>query len=299
MTEPRPDIELGRAPGRDGARDRLLAGSPLTERRLELAGVPTAVLAGGDGPPMVLLHSAGEFAALWLRVAPELIRTHRVVAPDLPGHGATGLPDGPLGVDRTLAWLRALIGETCPSPPVLVGRGLGGAVAARFALDHRDCVDRLVLVDSFGLAPFAPAPSFGLAMQEFLTQPTAQTRDALFAQCFVDLDRLREQVGARWEPIAAYALERTCSPIFQAASGELMQHFGLPAIPEAELARIEVPTGMIWGTGDRCVVPAVAEATRSRFGWPLHTIEGAGDDPPMEQPEAFLAALFDILKASP
>jgi pimeloyl-ACP methyl ester carboxylesterase len=66
------------------ARERLLAGLPVTERRCALAGVSTAVLEGGDGPPMVLLHGPGEFAATWLPVLPQLARTHRVIAPDLP-----------------------------------------------------------------------------------------------------------------------------------------------------------------------------------------------------------------------
>jgi hypothetical protein len=44
----------------DDARERLLAGIPVSERRLQLAGVSTAVLEGGDGPPVVLLHGPGE-----------------------------------------------------------------------------------------------------------------------------------------------------------------------------------------------------------------------------------------------
>ncbi|HYN17818.1 MAG TPA: alpha/beta fold hydrolase, partial [Actinomycetes bacterium] len=154
-------------PAAADARRRLLAGVPVTERRLELAAVPTAVLEGGDGPPLVLLHSSGEFAALWLRVIPGLAASHRVVAPDLPGHGASAAPTGPLGTDRMLAWLGELVERTCPAPPVLVGRGLGGVLAARFAVEHGDRVDRLVLVGAFGLAPFDPAPAFGLAMQRF------------------------------------------------------------------------------------------------------------------------------------
>ena len=35
----------------------------------------------------------------------------------------------------------------------------------------------------------------------------------------------------------------------------------------------------------------VAEAASERYSWPLHVIEDAGDDPPLEQPEAFLRAL--------
>jgi pimeloyl-ACP methyl ester carboxylesterase len=52
--------------GADGdARGRLLAAMPVRERWLQLAGISTAVLEGGDGPPVVLLHGPGEFAATW------------------------------------------------------------------------------------------------------------------------------------------------------------------------------------------------------------------------------------------
>ena len=50
-----------------------------------------------------------------------------------------------------LAWLGELIERTCPSPPVVVGHVLGGAIAARFAIDHGDRLCQLVLVDTLGL----------------------------------------------------------------------------------------------------------------------------------------------------
>lgn len=278
------------------ARQRLLAELPITERRLESAGVSTAVLQGGDGPPVVLLHSSGEFAALWMRVMPDLVATHRVVAPDLPGHGASEVVDGPLDADHVLAWLGELIDRTCPSAPALVGHGLGGAIAARFAARQGDRIVRLVLVDSLGLDRFKPAPSFGLAMTEFIAAPTERTRDSLFRQCFVDLDGLREQLGERWEPLAAYALDRARTPSQQAALGGLMPQLGVPAIPPADLARIAVPTTMIWGRHDLQVRLSVAEAASARYGWPLQVIQNAGDDPAMEQPEEFLAALRPALE---
>src|SRR5688500_4319146 len=75
-----------------GYREGTLRDLPVHERRQDLAGIPTAVLEGGDGPTVVLLHGPGEFAALWGRVVSGLSETHRVVVPDLPGHGATDLP---------------------------------------------------------------------------------------------------------------------------------------------------------------------------------------------------------------
>jgi pimeloyl-ACP methyl ester carboxylesterase len=84
--------ERGRRTAGEDARERLLSGLPVTERRLQLAGVSTAVLEGGDGPPIVLLQA--EFATVWMRVIPELVTTHRVIAPDLPGLGASEVSDG-------------------------------------------------------------------------------------------------------------------------------------------------------------------------------------------------------------
>ena len=53
-------------PTLEDPRAQLLAALPVTERRLQLAGVATAVLEGGDGPPLVLLHGPGGYAAAFL-----------------------------------------------------------------------------------------------------------------------------------------------------------------------------------------------------------------------------------------
>ena len=115
----------------DGAWERLLTEIPLDRRRLELSGVSTAVLTGGAGPPVVLLHGPGEFAAKWMWVIPDLVTTNRVVAADLPGHGDSELTDGRLDADRVLAWVGELIERTCSAPPALVGHGLGVAQLRR------------------------------------------------------------------------------------------------------------------------------------------------------------------------
>ena len=53
-----------------------------------------------------------KFAAKWLRVIPDLVRTHRVIAPDLPGHGTSEVIDDPLDANRVLTWLSELIERT-------------------------------------------------------------------------------------------------------------------------------------------------------------------------------------------
>ena len=291
----RSQTEVGAERAGNGLRERLLAGAPVGERRLTLAGHPTVVLEGGDGPPVVLLHGPGEFAACWLQVLPELVRTHRVIAPDLPGHGASGLSGEPLDTAGITAWLGELIERTCPSPPALVGHLLGGALAARFAIDHPDRPDRLVLVDTYGLGRFWPAPRYALAMLAYTARATEGTQERLFRQCVFDLDGLRDRLGERGRLVEAYALDRARAPGVNKALRHLMPQLGVPAIPPAELARIAVPTTLIWGRHDRQVRLGLAEAASARYGWPLHVVEQAADDPAVEQPEAFLRALRHAL----
>jgi FAD/FMN-containing dehydrogenase/pimeloyl-ACP methyl ester carboxylesterase len=269
------------------ARERLLAGLPVTERRLELAGVSTVVLEGGDGPPVVLLHGPGGNATHWLRVIPALVTNHRVIAPDLPGQGDSTVIDGDLDADRVLAWLGELIGRTCSSPPLLVGQALGGAVAARFAAEHPDRVGRLALVDALGLTAFEPTPEFGRALHTFLADPTELTHDGLWRYCAADLDRVREDMDEHWAPFRTYNVERARTPSVQAALGAFMHEFAAPL----DLAGIAVPAVLIWGRHDLATPLAVAEAASARHGWPLHVIEDCADDPPIEQPEAFVRAL--------
>ncbi len=279
------------------ARARLLAGIPVAERRLDLAGISTAVLESGEGSPIVLLHGPGEFAAKWIRVIPDLGRSNRVVAPDLPAHGASEAPDRDLHAERVHAWLGELIERTCTSPPVLVGHVLGGAIAARFAIDHGERISRLVLVDTLGLSRFRPKPRFAVTMLGFLTRPTERSYHRFMRQCSLDLDGLREGMGERWDPFVSYNLQLARSPSAKVA-GRLMRRLGLPRIPGEGLARIAVPTALIWGRHDRANRLRVAERAARRYGWPLHVVENCADDPARDQPEAFLRALRTAIETA-
>jgi FAD/FMN-containing dehydrogenase/pimeloyl-ACP methyl ester carboxylesterase len=282
----------------DAARERLLSDIAVTERRLELAGISTAVLEGGEGPPVVLLHGPGGNATHWTGVITDLVATHRVVAPDLPGQGASEL-DGTPTEERVLAWLQELIEETCDSPPALVACGVGGAIAARYAARRSDSLSRLVLVDTLGLTAFEPAPEFGAALNAFITEPSRETHELLWRQCALDLDALRARMGGQWKAFETYNLDRARTPSVHAALGALMGEFAMPAIPPAELENIATPTSLIWGRQDPATRVEVAEAASVRYGWRLHVIEECAADPHLEQPESFLEAVRASLDASP
>jgi pimeloyl-ACP methyl ester carboxylesterase len=280
----------------DELRRRLLAGAPVTERRLGLAGVATAVLEAGNGPPVVLLHGQGGWAGMWLPVMAGLAGAHHVVAPDLPGLGASRADEGPPGAETALAWLGELIERTCAAPPVLVGASLGGSIAVRFAAGHTDRLAGLVLIGMGGLVgKVRLPPATLLALVGHSVRPSERTAMAMLRQVSVDPERARRRMGERWAPFRAYSLELARMPSVRQANRRLLRELGLRQIPPEELARIDVPTTLIWGRRDRVMALATAEEASARHGWPLDVIDDAGHFVAVDQPEAFLRALDEAL----
>jgi len=280
-------------------REQLLKDLPVAERRLDLAGVSTSLLEGGEGSPVVLLHGQGNFAVVWMSVISDMVRTNHVIAPDLPGLGASEVPEGPPDADTVAAWLGELIDKTCATPPAVVGISLGGQVAARFAADHSERLAQLVLVDTPGLVgPVRPAPRVLLALIRHSARPSERSALRLLRYVAFDLERVRQQMGERWEPFLAYMVERARTPSVRKANRRLMREIGLQQIPPEDLARISVPTTLIWGRYDHVAPLRSAEEASARYGWPLQIIERAGHVSPGEQPEAFLNVLRAVLSTS-
>ncbi len=107
------------------------------ERRVDVGGVSTHYLTAGAGPAMVLLHGDGESAVDWRRAIPDFARTHRVLAPSLPGHGNTGRWDGDHSPEFFVRFLRNFLAAVGGEDrTVVVGNSLGGAIAVRYAATY-------------------------------------------------------------------------------------------------------------------------------------------------------------------
>ena len=137
------------------ANDTIAAGiqPSVLERTIQIDGVLTRYLAAGTGPPLVLLHGAGDNARDWSWVLPLLGRSHQVLAPDLPGYS----PGSTLATDYSPARLARFVARFTDAVRLdraaVAGNSLGGLAALQLGLSNPERITALCSVDSAGLLP--------------------------------------------------------------------------------------------------------------------------------------------------
>src|SRR5215218_4421333 len=128
-------------------------------QNVEIDGLSIRYLAAGEGPPLVLLHGAGDNSLDWRWVLPALARKHRRYAPDLPGSPDSARPAAAYSPAFFERFVAAFLDALGIGRATFVGNSLGGLIALRLALSEPDRVTALVLVDSAGLGS-AVNPAF-------------------------------------------------------------------------------------------------------------------------------------------
>ena len=165
----------------------------------DLDGLQLHYLEEGQGPATVLIHGLGGFAESWRHNVPELARHGRVIALDLPGAGRSGKPRRAYTLEFLAQALDRLLHTLGVDRVHLVGHSLGGAVAARYTLDHPGRVERLALlgaaVPGFDLRPSwvyrtLSLPGLGEILSRLITRGICTTA---LARCFdrPDPDEIR------------------------------------------------------------------------------------------------------------
>jgi pimeloyl-ACP methyl ester carboxylesterase len=267
-----------------------MADSAPRSRTLALGpGRPTIeVLEAGEGTPLLFLHGAGGIP-LWDGVLPLLARRHRVLAPLLPGFGAsTGLE---LLDDQWDLVLHAfdVVEALGLERPTVVGESMGGWLAAEMAALRPKEIGRLVLAAPIGLwRDEAPLPDmFGMTTAElvpylFYEQHCVPAQRMLGVQALFSTkdDRTDEQVEFLIGLLRGF---RTVAKFL----------FPIPENGlEKRLPRITAPTLVLWGAGDRFAAPLYGRLFAERIpGAQLEVLDDAGHLLLLERPEKAAAAI--------
>jgi 2-hydroxy-6-oxonona-2,4-dienedioate hydrolase len=125
-------------------RDRVPSG--LRSTWVRAGGMRIHTVAGGAGPPVVLVHGFAVSGAYMLPLARLLDQSASVYIPDLPGHGRTEPPRGRWAIPEMAQLLGDWIDAAGVDAPVLVANSLGCQVVTELAVQRPASVGALVLV---------------------------------------------------------------------------------------------------------------------------------------------------------
>ena len=218
---------------------------------------------------IVFVHALGSSSRAWEPQRAALAERHRVLAPDLPGHGEA---PGPFGVERAAFEIADLIaGE--PEPVALVGISVGATVAMLAALDDPSRVAGLVLSGGVAHAP-------GVALQRNLMRlmPTAIIT-ALMSGMYAG-------GRAEYKTQAKEDLRRAGRQAFITGLGELAALDLRPDLPE-----LTIPTLVLCGADDKENRKPAEELAEAIPAARLEIIENAGHIWNLQHPEAFTAKI--------
>ncbi|HSM38715.1 MAG TPA: alpha/beta hydrolase [Candidatus Limnocylindrales bacterium] len=260
------------------------------ETEITVRGEAVHVRQRGGGPPVLLIHGFPSNSLAWKLVMDRLDDRYRLIAPDMVGFGrSTRKPARPLDGDTYADRLVDLLDRLELEAVHLAGMSWGGSVAQRVALRHPARVRRLVLLASTSAATplrFGDGDLMGLALGS-LVPPLAR-----FA--------VRRYVGGATRGTASEAdveeiTRGYVDPLATPGSLAFLRRFvrATRATPNAELARISVPTLVITPAEDRIVSPSVGANLQAAIpGAHREVIHGAGHAIGFQEPRA-VAELMD------
>lgn len=271
--------------------------SAFEERELEWRGSRLHYAVGGAGSPLVLVHGLGGIIENWCALAPALAERHRVLVPDLPGHGRSALLAEARNLDPLADAALGLAEAEDVRGAVWIGHSLGGVVALRAAVLRPDAVRGVVLAAAAGIGSASRAAQVTLAVLGG-TRPGRLI--APFRQAWAH-SRIGRRIAFGWWGAAdSGALEPHIAEAFllgpslhtdtrQAARALLVSD------PRAELDRVTCPCLCLWGASDNWVGPEDGMEYARRLRAPLRTIAGCGHLLIGERPDACLAAIEEFV----
>ena len=267
------------------------------ERELEWRGTRLRYAVGGDGPPLFLVHGLGGTIENWLALAPPLAADHRVIVPDLPGHGGSDLLREARDVDALAEAVLGIADAEEAGNAVWIGHSLGGVVSIRAAALRPEAVRGIVLAAAAGIGSATRAAEVALGVLG-VARPgrwIAPHRQAWARS------RFGRRVAFGWWGVAdPDALEPELAEAFLVGPA---QHTDtrqagralLASDPRTELDRVGCPCLCLWGASDNWVRVDDGIEYARRLGAPLRTIAGCGHLLIGERPDACLAAIREFV----
>jgi pimeloyl-ACP methyl ester carboxylesterase len=269
-----------------------------------LNGREFVYLDSGEGPAVLFIHGLTGSHRNWAHLVHELGAEHRLVAPDLWGHGASAKPMGDYSLGAHAGTMRDLLDELDIDRVTVVGHSFGGGIAMQLCYLFPERVERLVLVASGGLGR-SVSPLLRAA-----TVPGAGWVLPVIASSWVrargeEAGRALGHVGWHpspdvteiWRGFTSLA-DADTRRAFLATTRSVIDPGGQTVNARDQLAmNFDVPTMVVWGSRDRMIPAWHATAAQKVIpGCRVELFEGAGHFPHLDEPERFAKVVSEFIK---
>ncbi|MEO7130621.1 MAG: alpha/beta fold hydrolase [Dermatophilaceae bacterium] len=273
---------------------------------ISLRGNSLYYIDSGDGEVVLFVHGLLGSHRNWRYLIDRIDDTHRVIVPDLFGHGSSAKPQGDYSLGAHAGMLRDLIDALGVDKVTLVGHSLGGGISLQFCYLFPERVERLVLVGSGGLGrEVIPAlRAATLPGAEWVLPVIASPRvrggvETIGRGLALVGWRASHDMRAAWEGFTALS-DADSRRAFLATTRAVIDPGGQSVAATDYLpALADLPVLVVWGTNDMVIPAAHAERAREAIpGCRVELFDGAGHYPHLDDPDRFAALLRDFITAT-
>jgi pyruvate dehydrogenase E2 component (dihydrolipoamide acetyltransferase) len=266
-----------------------VSGPMVVTAKVDGRTISSTVVGDGDDA-VVLVHGYGGDRSSWQFVQEPIAASgRRVYALDLPGHGSSDKDVGDGSLDTLAAAVLGFLDELEIDRAHLVGHSLGGAVAIAAAATAPARVRSLTLVAPAGFG----SPPDTEYLRGFAAAESRRDLKPLLGHLFADDKYVTRQLV---EDLLRYKRIDGVGPALESLLGTLLDGDEQAIDSLAVLARLDVPTVLVWGGDDR-ILP-VPEAVTVEAAATLTVVPGAGHMPHVEQPDAVVAAVEQAITSA-
>ena len=258
----------------------------------------------GEGPAVLFIHGLTGSHRNWTHLLNAMEADHRVVAPDLWGHGASAKPMGDYSLGAHAGTMRDLLDELGIDRVTLVGHSLGGGIAMQLYYLFPERVERLVLVASGGLgrsvSPLlraATVPGAGWVLPVIASSWVRGQSEAVGKVMGRVGWHASPDVTEIWRGFTSLGDADTRRAVL--ATTRSVIDPGGQSVTARDILRLDfdIPALVVWGTRDR-MIPArhATLAEKSLPGCRVELFEGAGHFPHLDEPERFAELVSEFMK---
>lgn len=253
----------------------------------EVFGQKIRYYESGQGPVVILLHGMGASSESWAANIGPLSKEFHVYALDQIGFGHSDKPLMDYKIATYVDFLQEFMRVLKVPRATIIGASNGGWIAARFAIDHPEMVERLVLADATGLPPPNPPSATQPKPVDFSYASLAATRSAL-ERFFYNKQRVTDNLVRR--VFQGHLQTGDGYTIRQLLRNRMAEYLG------DNIRLIHAPTLIVWGRQDSIVPLSKAERFHATIaGSQMAIIDECGHVSWGEKPSEFNKAVLDFL----